>query len=71
MSKLNFKILLLTLTFTFVCLAVDKWPPAHPCSDYHVSNSHRPEYYLIQDGRADPQCTSDSEVGHSYSGVEL
>ena len=42
---------------TFVCLAVSNWPPGHPRSDHHVSNPHRPDYYCIQAGREDPQCS--------------
>ena len=44
---------------TFDCLAASNWPPGHPRSDHHVSNPHRPDYYWIQAGREDPQCSED------------
>ena len=43
--------------FAFVCLVTSNWPPGHPRSDHHVSNPHRPDYYCIQAGREDPQCS--------------
>ena len=43
--------------FAFVCLVASNWPPGHPRSDHHVSNPHRPDYYCIQTGREDPQCS--------------
>ena len=39
------------------CLAANMCPPALPCDDYHVRNPQRPDYYLIQDVREDPQCS--------------
>ena len=44
------------VTFTFGCLglAASNWPAGHPHSDYHVSNPHLPNDYLIQAAREDP-----------------
>ena len=72
-SKFNFKLLL--LTFTFVCLAADKWPPAYLYSDHYVSNPHRPDCYSIQDGREGPQCAAPNDTVYKrwscHSGFKL
>ena len=55
-----YQLFVYTYTFdTFDCLAASNWPPGHPRSDHHVSNPHRPDYYRIQAGREDPQCSED------------
>ena len=38
----SWKVILRSVLF---CLAIDVWPPALPCNDYHTRNPQRPDYY--------------------------